>query len=108
MGETVRLLSGNEVMLSANVDSAAEAGQGWAGARLGTGFRSTRCLAWDTFLSEWRTSLQGGQRHTSTGKATGRTQPVFCPLAFLWQKQVTRPRSDSGEVCPTFRKAVAG
>lgn len=35
MGETVRLLSGNEVMLSANVDSAAEAGQGRAGARLG-------------------------------------------------------------------------
>ena len=37
MGETVRLLSGNEVMLSTNVDSAAEAGQGRAGARLGLG-----------------------------------------------------------------------
>ena len=37
MGETGRLLPGNEVMLSANVDSAAEAGQGRAGARLGLG-----------------------------------------------------------------------
>lgn len=37
MGETGKVLPGNEVMLSANVDSATEAGQGRAGARLGLG-----------------------------------------------------------------------
>ena len=61
-------------------------------------------------LSWWRTSLQGGKHPTSTFKASSRTWPVFCPLTFHWQKQVTRPRSKTvgEEVYSIFSEAMAG